>query len=167
MQKSKLNKECYGCGAPVRKNVCAECIDYLEKQPTRFQQFVNNKTYATFLRQTEEGVKLKAMADSIGVSIERIRQIVAKGSRLVRNLRKRSGPTAQPGDPIEALILSVRAENCFINMGCRTVADVVEEMKDRDEMLRFPNFGLKSYAEVRRVLNHQGLGDASASGEAR
>jgi hypothetical protein len=54
------------------------------------------------------------------------------------------------GASVYLMCLSTRTENCFISDGLLTIADVVE--KSEREMLRLPNFGLKTLREVKETL---------------
>ncbi len=58
-----------------------------------------------------------------------------------RNLRK----------PVNELELSVRSHNCLESAGIETVADLVR--RSESEMLKFHNFGKKSLAEIKAVLD--------------
>jgi len=57
--------------------------------------------------------------------------------------------------PIEELELSVRAHNCLINAGVRTILDLVN--LPEDDALKIKNFGRKSLNEVRAAMKALGL----------
>lgn len=57
--------------------------------------------------------------------------------------------------PVKALDLSVRSANCLKDANIRTVADLVRH--NEEEMLKFKNFGRKSYIELQEVLSKSGL----------
>jgi len=57
--------------------------------------------------------------------------------------------------PIEELELSVRAHNCLVQEGIKTIFDLVN--RSEDEVLRFKNFGRKSLNEVKENLKAFGL----------
>lgn len=164
---TKKNRKCVGCGAPVPFLACADCIARLEREPDVCSRVTTHSNIADAMRQRETGATLRALGVARGISVERVRQILATGRRLIVRLAQRSGTAAQPEDAIDTLLLSIRSHNCLINHGCRTVADVVDVMQNKAGLLRWPNFGRKSYAELETILNYNGLGDASASGEAR
>jgi len=60
-----------------------------------------------------------------------------------------------PAMHINALELSVRAENCLKNENIRTVEQLIE-LHD-SELLLVPNFGRKSLAEIKERLSELGL----------
>ena len=57
--------------------------------------------------------------------------------------------------PISDLELSVRSSRCLEGAGINTIGDLVK--KTEDEMLRYKNFGKKSFAEIKEVLQKMGL----------
>lgn len=57
--------------------------------------------------------------------------------------------------PIEELELSVRAHNCLINAGIKTILDLVN--LSEDEALKIKNFGRKSLSEVKESMKAFGL----------
>ena len=57
--------------------------------------------------------------------------------------------------PIEELELSVRAHNCLINAGVRTILDLVNLQED--DALKIKNFGRKSLNEVKASMKAFGL----------
>jgi len=57
--------------------------------------------------------------------------------------------------PIEELELSVRAHNCLINAGVKTILDLVN--LPEDDALRIKNFGRKSLNEVKAAMKAFGL----------
>jgi len=57
--------------------------------------------------------------------------------------------------PIEELELSVRAHNCLINAGVRTILDLVN--LPEEDALRIKNFGRKSLNEVKAAMKAFGL----------
>jgi len=57
--------------------------------------------------------------------------------------------------PVAELELSVRAANCLENAGIRTIRDLVQ--RTEKQMLEERNFGRKSLAEVRAILQSYGL----------
>ena len=57
--------------------------------------------------------------------------------------------------PIEELELSVRAHNCLINAGVRTILDLVN--LPEDDALKIKNFGRKSLNEVKASMKALGL----------
>jgi len=56
---------------------------------------------------------------------------------------------------VEELELSVRSYNCLKNANISTIANLVQ--KTEHEMLRTKNFGKKSLAEIKAILNKMGL----------
>ena len=56
---------------------------------------------------------------------------------------------------IDGLELSVRAYNCLLNAGTRTVRDITS--KTRREILDTPNLGIKSFTEILDILQENGL----------
>jgi len=57
--------------------------------------------------------------------------------------------------PVAELELSVRAANCLEAANIVTIRDLVQ--KDEKEMLGFRNFGKKSLAEIKEILDEMGL----------
>jgi hypothetical protein len=57
--------------------------------------------------------------------------------------------------PVSELKLSVRAENCLKNEGITVVGELIQ--KSEEELLRVPNFGRRSFNEIRDVLRDMGL----------
>lgn len=57
--------------------------------------------------------------------------------------------------PLDNLEMSVRSAYCFKNWGLRTVGDVTALTEA--EIMRIPNFGRRSLAEIKRVLGELGL----------
>ncbi len=57
--------------------------------------------------------------------------------------------------PISEIELSVRAANCIANAQIETIGDLVQ--KTEADMLKYRNFGKKSLAEIRAILEGMGL----------
>ncbi len=57
--------------------------------------------------------------------------------------------------PVKALDLSVRSANCLKDAAIKSVADLVRNTEE--DMMKFKNFGRKSYIELQQVLHKQGL----------
>lgn len=57
--------------------------------------------------------------------------------------------------PVKALDLSVRSANCLKEAGIKSVADLVRHSEE--DMMKFKNFGRKSYIELQQVLQRLGL----------
>jgi len=57
--------------------------------------------------------------------------------------------------PISELELSVRSSNCLREANIKNIADLVK--RSEDEMLSFKNFGKKSLAEIKELLEGMGL----------
>lgn len=57
--------------------------------------------------------------------------------------------------PIEETELSVRARNCLTSNGLKTIADLVS--RDKDDLLKFRNFGSKTSDEVTEFLEQNNL----------
>jgi DNA-directed RNA polymerase subunit alpha len=58
--------------------------------------------------------------------------------------------------PITEIELSVRAANCIANAQIQTIGDLVQ--KTEADMLKYRNFGKKSLAEIKHILEGMGLG---------
>ncbi len=58
--------------------------------------------------------------------------------------------------PITEIELSVRAANCIANAQIATIGDLVQ--KTEADMLKYRNFGKKSLAEIKGILEGMGLG---------
>jgi len=56
---------------------------------------------------------------------------------------------------VEDLELSVRSHNCLKSANIKTIADLVR--RDENEMLKFRNFGRKSLAELKEIVESFGL----------
>lgn len=59
--------------------------------------------------------------------------------------------------PVEELDLSVRAYNCLIHAGCRTVGDIVTNYPNLQDACKIRNFGRISMDEVTRRLGQMGI----------
>lgn len=57
--------------------------------------------------------------------------------------------------PITEIELSVRAANCIANAQIKTIGDLVQ--KTEADMLKYRNFGKKSLAEIKAILENMGL----------
>ncbi|MBZ0263678.1 DNA-directed RNA polymerase subunit alpha [bacterium] len=57
--------------------------------------------------------------------------------------------------PVKALELSVRSANCLRDANIRSVSDLVRNTED--DILKFKNFGKKSYDELHEILHAKGL----------
>lgn len=57
--------------------------------------------------------------------------------------------------PVKALDLSVRSANCLKEAQIKNVSDLVRHSEE--EMLKFKNFGRKSYIELAEILHEKGL----------
>jgi DNA-directed RNA polymerase subunit alpha len=57
--------------------------------------------------------------------------------------------------PISEIELSVRAANCIANAQIKTIGDLVQ--KTEADMLKYRNFGKKSLAEIKSILEGMGL----------
>jgi DNA-directed RNA polymerase subunit alpha len=57
--------------------------------------------------------------------------------------------------PISEIELSVRAANCIANAQIKTIGDLVQ--KSEADMLKYRNFGKKSLAEIKSILEGMGL----------
>ena len=55
--------------------------------------------------------------------------------------------------PVNELKLSVRSANCLKVARIQTIGELVQ--KNEGEMLKYPNFGKKSLAEIKKVLAEQ------------
>lgn len=63
--------------------------------------------------------------------------------------------TGEMAESVDELALSVRSSNCLLNENIRLVGDIYEYGARR--LLRLPNFGRKSLADVRGALEEKGL----------
>lgn len=121
------------------------------------------------------GLTLRAIGVIMSLSPERVRQIVCKHDRIMRHRQERAeaaamraaepmaamivlpvaGPVALLDTLVEDLELSIRSCNCLRNMQVTTVRELVQ--KTEAELMRVPNFGRKSLAELRELLALHGL----------
>ena len=99
-----------------------------------------NEAYAAVLAEHRAGARQCELAKSLGLSPERVREVLAKAARLER--------AAKSTDPFD--ILSVRARNCLREF--KSVADVRTALAD-GKLDDIPGFGEVSKAEVRRWLD--------------
>ena len=56
------------------------------------------------------------------------------------------------GTPIEDLELSVRSFNCLRRAGMATVGDIVQNIDNRDDLLKIRNLGTRSADEIMRAI---------------
>ena len=56
---------------------------------------------------------------------------------------------------IEDMEMSVRAHNCLKRAGISTIGELIE--KTEDELLRLPNFGRRTFDEIKATLEKLGL----------
>jgi DNA-directed RNA polymerase alpha subunit len=110
----------------------------------------------------------RRIAEEIGISKDRVGQVEAMALRKLANaisaLLAKAAILAKPFEEqsaaaldirVDELGLSERSANCLKYDHIVTVRDLVQ--KTDGEMLRLPNFGRKSLAEIRAVLGELGL----------
>jgi DNA-directed RNA polymerase alpha subunit len=93
-----------------------------------------------------------------GVCYETVRQIVTKAASEAKRravYETWSGPTDDI--PIRNLPLSSRARNALAFEGCNTVGDALR--RTDAELMRVPNLGHKTLAEIRALLGAQDRGE--------
>ena len=98
------------------------------------------------------GLSLRATGESLDppVGVERTRQIIHR-CRRVANRVKEFANDLTPKTPIRLLPLPAGTINALLNSGVETVGD---GLAVEDEMLRFPNFGKKSFAAWKDLTKH-------------
>jgi DNA-directed RNA polymerase alpha subunit len=97
---------------------------------------------------------LRRLGKPYGISVERVRQIIAQTARLKEEKQQAEQVIACAANiediPVDALGLPLRARNCLFNANIRTVGELMR-VPDH-ELLWQPNFGLKSLKEVRKAV---------------
>lgn len=82
------------------------------------------------------------------MSIDVVNRCHVCGSAIPRKITSIHQPVAELG-------LSSRVEDCFMGQGITLVSDLLE--KTERDLLRSPNFGRKSLADVEAMLSEAGL----------
>ena len=109
------------------------------------------------------------IGEVLNISKERVRQIIHKAIRLLRNGMNISlsvGEYITPErivapkeyfdvsyKPISELGLSCRSFNCLWRAGVRTIGDCLA--RSEAELKKIRNLGAKSYDEIRRKIDHE------------
>lgn len=97
--------------------------------------------FAKVLMMRRENKTLSEIGAHIGVSKERVRQIIAKSERIIR--RKSGGGIRNLSD------FSTRARNCFINAGYSKEEQIINDIKTgKITPASMPGYGLKTHLEV-------------------
>lgn len=147
--KSELVRvEYWDCGNPDHRHkteeVARSCIQKRKKQAANstFKRKWTTESYASVLKQYRDGARQCDIARSVGISAERMRQVLAKAARLERD-----------GEAEEMFpSLSIRTRNCLRAEDLRTVEDVRTALKD-GKLDNVPNFGKVSRKEVENWLD--------------
>jgi len=148
----------------------------MDKLDGRHQFVVMNRTLDVFGIGKNE-MTLREIGASLGVTIERIRQMAAKAKRrinhklsilnerlkepqvVIKHVEKKPETTENLPiiyKPVAALgEFSVRTANCLKNEDIHTIEQLIR--KKPYELLRAPNFGRKSLREVEVLLDYNNL----------
>lgn len=120
------------------------CIDKREKILPSFD-FIKwtKEKYAEVLKEYRGGVRKYDLAKKLGISSERMRQVITKAEKL-----DRLGLVSN--DQIDDL--SVRTRNVLARMGLRTVEEVRAALED-GRLKNVPGFGKTSKTELRLWLD--------------
>lgn len=103
------------------------------------------------LRIRESGKTVRECGEALGVSPGRAHQLIKEAEQMAaRGWMAKN--TAQDGTmPFEEVLnLSVRAANCLVHLGCKTVDDVC--LLTEANIRKTPNFGAKSLYELQSEL---------------
>ena len=108
------------------------------------------------MARRENKETLQQIGNIYGVSRERIRQVQAKALRKIRREKESKIGNNVLEWKIDSLEVSGRLNRClWIVVGDGKVKDILNYSPS--ELLRYPNFGRVSLAELQKVLMHHGL----------
>jgi DNA-directed RNA polymerase alpha subunit len=114
------------------------------KPPGAIYQTSGQLRDATTLQKRREGKTLAAIGAEMGVSVERVRQMVAKAERRESAV---SNETASPLD-----LLSVRAQNCLRGasscLGYTPTPQEIRAQMDSGQLKKIDNMGKKTIQEI-------------------
>lgn len=140
--------EYWDCGNPDHRHktedVAQACIEKREARTalnTGARKWTN-EAYAAVLAEHRAGARQVDLAKSLGLSPERVRQVLAKAERLERAVAST--------DPLDTL--SVRTRNCLLSQNLRTV-EAVRAALASGMLDDVPNLGDVSKSEVLRWLD--------------
>jgi len=113
-----------------------------------------DKRIPRILQLRREGFTLRAIGKMFGVTGARIRQLEAKGVRILRREKERAG-LPYSSDSLKHLDLSTRARNCLRNINVATLSELMGI--DAITLLRVRNLGVATLEEIEREIKRYRL----------
>ena len=113
-----------------------------------------DKRIPRILQLRREGFTLRTIGKMFGVTGARIRQLEAKGVRILRRERERA-ELPYSSDSLKHLDLSTRARNCLRNINVATLSELMGI--DAITLLRVRNLGVATLEEIEREIKRYRL----------